>query len=77
MHTAKPLCIMTCQECGDFVVTSAKSISLFAVDEDLYALSQCPTCDEAVTNDCGLKMFESLISYDVSFFNWSDIGQSS
>lgn len=63
---------MGCEDCGDFIVAFQEHISLFSVDEDIYAMTRCPYCDRVVKNICSVDMADKLISADVKFFSWND-----
>lgn len=63
---------MGCEDCGDFIVAFPDHMSLFSVDEDIYAISRCPYCERVVKNTCDLEMTGKLIDIGVTFFSWND-----
>lgn len=72
MASLDPLCIFNCTDCGDFIVAVPDLISLFVVDDDIYAMSRCPYCDRVAKNDCDMDVAEVLIERNVNLFNWND-----
>jgi len=65
---------MGCEDCGDFIVAFVDHISLFSIDNDVYAISRCPYCDRIVKNSCDVEMKNQLSNAGVIFFNWNDGG---
>jgi hypothetical protein len=68
----EPLCIFGCEDCGDFIVAIPEFLSLFVVDDDIYAMSRCPYCDRVTKNNCDMDVAEVLIERGVTLFNWND-----
>jgi hypothetical protein len=67
-----PLCVFGCDDCGDFLVAMPEFLSLFVVDDDIYAFTRCPYCDRVTKNDCDLDVATALIDRGVKLFNWND-----
>lgn len=72
MSFLEPLCIFGCEDCGDFVVAIPEFLSLFVVDDDIYAMSRCPYCDRVTKNNCEMDVAEVLMERGVTLFNWND-----
>jgi hypothetical protein len=47
-------------------------LSLFVIDDDLYASTRCPYCDRVIKNNCEIEVAELLIEQGVKLFNWND-----
>jgi hypothetical protein len=72
MDVFDPICVLVCEDCGDFLVGLAEHISMFTVDEDIYVFSRCPHCQRVVKNICDIDVAEHLIEKNVKLFNWND-----
>lgn len=54
------------------MIAASHHISLFTVDNDIYAFSRCPYCERITKNNCDLEIAEHLIEKNVKLFNWND-----
>jgi hypothetical protein len=68
----EPVCVLGCEDCGDFLVAMPNLLSLFVIDDDLYAITRCPYCDRVIKNNCEIEVAELLIEQGVKLFNWND-----
>jgi hypothetical protein len=66
----KPICTLECEDCGKFVVASHLGISVFVLDEDIYAMTMCVFCRRPIKNNLTRKVMEHLSRNDVKVFNW-------
>lgn len=72
MDSVEPICIFSCEDCGDFLVAMPKHISMFTIDDDIYAFSRCPYCQRVMKNNCDIDIAEHLIERGVKLFDWND-----
>lgn len=72
MEFFEPICIFGCEDCGDFLVALPEHISIFSIDEEIYAITRCPYCDRVTKNSCDIAMAETLMSFGVKFFDWNE-----
>ena len=69
---SEPVCVCSCEDCGDFIVGLPEFISIFTVDDDIYVITRCPYCDRITKNECSFDMAEHLLESGAIIFNWND-----